>query len=122
MLKINEHEKKQLTKFKESIIYKYFKETAAKFGYDDKVFVDDMHHDFLKHQKLQNARILYVGFYKQGHVLEDFDGLTYDATTSLSYISKKGHVKLFEWEEDSEFIKDINELISKLKKQSKNIK
>ena len=87
-----------------------------------KFFVDDMHHDFLKHQKLQNARILYVGFYKQDHVLEDFDGLTYDATTSLSYISEKGHVKLFEWEEDSEFIKDINELISKLKKQSKNIK
>ena len=31
-------------------------------------------------------------------------------------------LNFFEWEEDSEFIKDINELISKLKKQSKNIK
>ncbi|NLK12810.1 MAG: hypothetical protein GX312_04365 [Candidatus Phytoplasma sp.] len=121
MLKIIEHEKKQLANFKESLIYKDFKEAAVKFGYEDKVLIDDMHPDFLKHQKLQNARILYVGFYKKGHVFEDVEGLTYDATTSLSYISKKGHVKLFDWREDSEFIMDINELISKLKKQSKNI-
>lgn len=112
MIDIVTYENEQMKKFKESNIFKELKESASKNKIECLLRIGDMLPEFLRHSKIQVARILSVELYSNGNILEDNEGGTYQAFTDLIHITKKGKTKLFEWQKDKEFIEDIEKLIS----------
>ena len=115
MESIYKHEKLQIKKFEESIIYQELMRVAIERVFQCKIIVGDMLPEYLKHAKLQNARILTIEIHIEDKPLIDYDGGIYQAFTDLSYITKKGKVKLFDWEQDEEFLSDLKELILLIK-------
>ena len=115
MENIYNHEVLQIRKFEASIIYHDLLIAADEKGFQCKIIVGDMLPEYLKHAKLQNARILTIEIHIEDKPLIDYDGGIYQAFTDLSYITKKGKVKLFDWEQDEEFLSDLKELILLIK-------
>ena len=110
MESIYKHEKLQIKKFEESIIYQELMRVAIERGFQCKIIVGDMLPEYLKHSKLQKARILTIEINIGGKPLVDDEGGVYQAFTDLSYVTKKGKVLLFDWEKHKEFILDLKEL------------